>query len=67
MAQEDAKTFEGHKYLKSKQHEEKRTRTGDIMATDEVKVQSHSDSGDRRGMFSWPHLGGTMATPILGT
>lgn len=33
----------GHTHLKSKQHEEKHTRTGDGMATDEVKVQSHSD------------------------
>lgn len=57
-----------HKHLKFKQHKENYTRTGDIMATDEVKVRSHSDNEQGGwGMFSWPHLGGTEAKTILGT
>lgn len=41
MAQEDKK--------KKITNEEKHTSAGDIMATDEVKVQSHSDGEQREG------------------
>lgn len=68
MAQEDTKHLGNTNILK--QHKEKHTRTGDIIATDAVKVQSHSDyeyeeEEERWGMFSRPHLGGSE-TVMLG-